>query len=160
VPQAAIQRRKEPAGEIPKRIVPAGTSWPAWRARLALAVATPLIYAMLIPLVILDVFAEGYQRSVFPLLGLTPVSRRQYIRMDRHRLGYLSPMQKAGCAYCAYANGLLHLASRIAAVTERRFCPIQHKPGDRFHAPPHHVTFAPYGDRKGFLARMAKWRAE
>lgn len=138
-------------------VVPVGKIGPAWARRLAVVVATPLIYAMLIPLVILDACLEGYQRSVFPLLGLTPVPRRQFIRMDRHRLDYLTPLQKAGCAYCAYANGLLRLASQIAAVTERRFCPIRHRPAEGFLPPPHHTGFAPFGDRKAFAARMAKW---
>ncbi|WP_443147733.1 hypothetical protein [Nitrospira sp.] len=70
-------------------------------------VATPFIYAMIIPLLVFDLCVELYQRVVFPLLGLPLLSRQEYIRQDRHRLPYLNPFQKAGCLYCGYANGLL-----------------------------------------------------
>lgn len=133
-------------------------TWKAWPPRMATTLAAPMIYAMIIPLVILDVFMEGYQRVVFPLLGAPLVSRREYFRFDRHRLEYLDPIQKLGCWYCGYANGLLHYVSRIAAQTEAIFCPIQHQPGGGFRPPAHHAAFAPYGDREGFERRWAQWR--
>lgn len=117
-------------------------------------VATPFIYAMIIPLLVFDLCVEVYQRVVFPLLGLPLLSRREYIRLDRHRLPYLNPFQKAGCLYCGYANGLLQYASRIAAETEKVFCPIQHQSGKKFHPPAHHIDFAPYGDAKEFQRKM------
>ncbi|GJL58543.1 MAG: hypothetical protein NPIRA03_14000 [Nitrospirales bacterium] len=117
-------------------------------------VATPFIYAMIIPLLVFDFCVELYQRVVFPLLGLPLLSRREYIRLDRHRHPYLNPFQKAGCLYCGYANGLLHYASRIAAETEKVFCPIQHQSGGKFHPPAHHIDFAPYGDDKVFQRKM------
>ena len=132
-------------------------TWQTWPPRVRTLVAAPFIYIMIVPLVILDVCVEIYQRVVFPLLGAPIVSRREYFRFDRHRLGYLDPIQKLGCWYCGYANDLLNYASRIAAQTEEIFCPIQHQPGGGFHPPAHHADFAPYGDREGFEARWAKW---
>jgi len=82
------------------------------------------------------------------------VSRREFIRFDRHRLEYLDPIQKLGCWYCGYANGLLHYASRIAAQTEEIFCPIQHQPGGGFHPPAHHADFAPYGGPGGVRSTL------
>lgn len=128
--------------------------WPSWLPRPALLLATPLIYAMIIPLVIFDVCVALYQRLVFPLLGLPHIPREEYIRLDRHRLPYLNAIQKAGCLYCGYANGLLHYASRIVAETEKFFCPNQHRKGGIFHPPSHHIDFAPYGDEKEFWKRM------
>jgi hypothetical protein len=132
-------------------------TWQAWPPRMRTLLAAPMIYAMIVPLVILDFFTEIYQRVVFPLLGAPIVSRREYFRLDRRRLEYLDPIQKLGCWYCGYANGLLHYASRIAAQTEEIFCPIQHQAGGGFHPPSHHGDFAPYGDREEFEARWAKW---
>jgi len=131
--------------------------WQAWSPRIQTLLATPLIYAMVVPLAILDLCLECYQRLVFRLLTIPLVQRRGYIRIDRHRLTYLVPIQKLGCLYCGYANGLLHYASRIAAQTEEVFCPIQHESAKGFHPPPHHGGFAPYGDPEGFVERWAKW---
>src|SRR2546425_141804 len=85
--------------------------WQAWPPRIETLLATPLIYAMAVPLAILDISLECYQRLVFRLLKVPLVTRRGYIRFDRHRLTYLDPIQKLGCLYCGYANGLLHYAS-------------------------------------------------
>lgn len=124
--------------------------------RTALYLAAPLIYLMIIPLLFLDLCAELYQQLVFRLLGIPLLKRRHYMRFDRHRLEYLNAVQKLGCTYCAYANGLLRYAGRIAAETEKFFCPIQHLPGGIFLPPAHHAEFVPYGDRKGFAARLAQ----
>ncbi|TLY20978.1 MAG: hypothetical protein E6K67_00835 [Nitrospirae bacterium] len=130
--------------------------WQSWPPRIETLLATPLIYAMVVPLAILDLCLECYQRLVFRLLEIPLVTRRGFIRIDRHRLAYLDPIQKLGCLYCGYANGLLHYASRVAAQTEEAFCPIQHEPAQGFHPPSHHGGFAPYGDREGFEERWAK----
>ncbi len=125
-------------------------SWPCWQT----IVASPMLYAMIIPLVILDIFLELYHRTVFPLLGILPVRRREYILIDRYRMSFLPLMLKVGCAYCGYANGLLHYAVRIAGETERHFCPSKHQAIPGFHAPPHHENFSDYGDAKGFSQRF------
>jgi hypothetical protein len=128
--------------------------WPNALPHATIMLATPLIYSMIIPLLVFDFCVALYQRVVFPLLGLPLLSRREYIRLDRHRLPYLNPVQKAGFLYCGYAHGLLQYASRIAAETEKVFCPIQHQSGGKFHPPAHHIDFAPYGDAKEFHRKM------
>src|SRR2546428_14116035 len=117
-------------------------TWQAWRPRVRTLVAAPFIFVMIVPLVILDVCVEIYQRVVFPLLGAAVVSRREFIRFDRLRLEYLDPIQKLGCWYCGYANGLLHYASRIAEQTEEIFRPIEQQPVGGFHHQQHHIAFA------------------
>lgn len=101
---------------------------------------------MIVPLVCTDVLTEIYHRVCFPLYGLKCVNRSRYIKIDRHRLKYLNPIQKLNCAYCGYANGWLHYASIIAAETERYWCGIQHQANDTFIAPKHHQDFLIYGD--------------
>jgi len=121
-------------------------AWPTWRT----IAASPMLYAMIIPLVILDLFLELYHRIVFPLLGISMVHRKDYILIDRYRMSFLPLMLKIACAYCGYANGLLQYAVRIAGDTERYFCPSKHQATHGFHAPPHHDTFAEFGDAEGF----------
>jgi hypothetical protein len=129
--------------EVPVRVVKLS---PAWKTVLA----SPFLYAMIVPLVLLDVCLELYHRLVFPILAIPRVRRSRYIRLDRQRLPYLPVILKVACAYCGYANGLLHYASRIAADTEAYFCPMKHQAATDFQAPPHHEGFLEYGDAEGF----------
>ncbi len=124
--------------------------WPSWRT----LVASPVLYSMIIPLVFLDLFLELYHRTVFPILGIPRVARKDYILIDRHRMAFLPLVLKLACAYCGYANGLLQYAVKIAGDTERHFCPSKHQPLPGFHAPPHHEAFAEFGDAKGFGQRF------
>jgi hypothetical protein len=125
-------------------------SWPTWRTLLA----SPLLYALIIPLVFLDLCLELYHRIVFPILGIPLVHRREYILIDRHRMSFLPIVLKIACAYCGYANGLLQYAVRIAGDTERYYCPSKHQALPGFHAPLHHETFSRFGDAKEFEKRF------
>jgi hypothetical protein len=111
---------------------------------------------MIIPFVILDVFIEIYHHVCFPLYGLTMIIRGNYIKIDRHRLAYLSPLDKVHCAYCGYANGLLHYSSIIAGETEKYWCGIKHKKTPGFVEPEHHKDFLKYGDEKSFHEKYGK----
>ena len=125
-------------------------SWPSWPT----IVASPFLYGMIIPLGFLDLFLELYHRIAFPLLGIPPVRRRDYILIDRHRMSFLPLLLKVACAYCGYANGILHYAVRIAGDTEGHFCPSKHQATPEFQAPPHHQDFAEFGDAQGFSQRF------
>ncbi len=109
----------------------------------------PFIYSGIIPFIILDVFLEVYHRLCFPVYRLPYIKRREYIRIDRHRLSYLNALQKLNCMYCGYGNGLLRYASEIALRTEQFWCGIKHDtdPGRIFYAPELHDTYLPYGNR-------------
>lgn len=114
----------------------------------------PFIFAIIFPLVALDVFLEIYHRICFRLYRIPRVKRSDYIRIDRHKLKYLTRREKVGCVYCSYANGLFPYAAKIASETEAYWCGIKHKrngEGDRFIEPPHHKNFLPYGDEKKYL---------
>lgn len=106
----------------------------------------PLIWSVLIPFVVLDVWIEVYHRIGFKMYGLPYVERSKYIRIDRHKLSYLNIWEKAGCVYCGYVNGLLHYMTVIAANTEKYWCAIQHKDTPGYVPPQHHKDFAAYGD--------------
>jgi len=112
---------------------------------------SPFIYAVLVPAVFLDIVIELYHRVCFPVYGIPYVKRSQYIRIDRHRLTYLTLFEKINCIYCGYANGLFAYVSRIAAETEWYWCGIKHQNTDNaFHEPTYQQQFLPYNDKKAF----------
>ena len=106
----------------------------------------PFIWGMIFPLVFLDLGIEIYQHMAFPLYGIKIVPRSRYIRINRQKLEYLDGLSKIWCMYCSYANGLMHYASVIAAMTELYWCPIQQRKEGGFNPPKHHEHFAKYGD--------------
>src|ERR1019366_470345 len=70
--------------------------------------------------------------------------RKDYLVFDRGRLAYLNTIEKVGCIYCSYANGLLAMITEIAARTEQHFCPIKHAHTlKKTHS--RYPTFLPYG---------------
>lgn len=116
----------------------------------------PFIYMMVVPVIILDVMLEIYHRVAFVLYGLTYVERGRYIKIDRHKLRYLSLVQKMNCMYCGYVNGFFAYAVEVAGRTEKYWCGIQHAKDPHFKAPVHHTDFLPYGDKDAFEEFMKK----
>lgn len=86
----------------------------------------PIIYSMIIPLVILDLFVSFYQATCFPIYRVVKVRRGDYIVLDRQHLEYLNFIEKFHCTYCAYGSGLITYVAEIVARTEQYFCPIKH----------------------------------
>ena len=76
-------------------------------ARPLLILAAPVIYSLIIPFVLLDLFISVYQLIWFPLVGVPPVRRGDYMVIDRGHLAYLNVIEKVNCVYCSYANGLI-----------------------------------------------------
>jgi len=120
------------------------------KRRFQQLISLPIIWSVLIPLIIFDLWTELYHRICFPLYGLEYVKRSDYIRIDRHKLKYLTWYQKVGCAYCGYVNGLASYWSVIAGRTEKYWCGIMHQKYPGFKAPAHHKNFVKYGDEKAF----------
>ena len=110
----------------------------------------PFIYFMIIPLVLFDLCLEVYHQVCFRLYKIPVVKRSQYIKIDRHKLSYLIWYEKIYCAYCGYANGLMHYASVIAGETEKYWCGIKHAKDPNFIPPEHQKDFLEYGDVKGY----------
>ena len=114
---------------------------------LRYCVAAPLIWLMIIPIVITDIFVEIYHQIAFPIYGIQKVRRFEYIRiLDREKLPYLSFLEKICCAYCGYVNGWFHYASTIAGRTESYFCHIAHLETRGYIASDHELSFVKYGD--------------
>ena len=118
-------------------------------ARPLVALTAPVIYAMIIPLVLLDVFVTIYQTVCFRVYGIPKVRRRDYLIFDRHHLAYLNALEKFNCAYCSYANGLIAYVREIAGRTEQYWCPIKHA-RRAIGAHSAYATFEDYGDAEGY----------
>ena len=67
--------------------------------------SSPLIYACVLPFLLLDASVAIYQFVCFPIYGIPKVRRKDYLVFDRGRLAYLNTIEKIGCIYCSYANG-------------------------------------------------------
>ena len=111
--------------------------------------SSPLIYACVLPFLLLDASVAIYQLVCFPIYGIPKVRRKDYLIFDRGRLAYLNTIEKVGCIYCSYANGLLGLITEIAARSEQYFCPIKHAhPLAKTHS--RTAKFLPYGDAQAY----------
>lgn len=89
-------------------------------------ITAPIIYILIVPLLILDLFIFLYKIICFPVYKMNAINRRDYVVIDRHKLAYLNIFEKFNCVYCGYANGLLSYAGEIASATEQFWCPIKH----------------------------------
>ncbi|MGO4880007.1 MAG: hypothetical protein ACLP59_04200 [Bryobacteraceae bacterium] len=131
------------------------SSWKHLRnTRLLVILSSPLIYACVLPFLLLDAAVAIYQFVCFPIYGIPKVRRKDYMVFDRGRLGYLNTIERVGCIYCSYANGLLAFATEIAARSEQYFCPIKHaRPLVRMHS--RYAKFLPYGDARAYKEQSA-----
>lgn len=112
-------------------------------------VAVPVLYSLVVPFLLLDVWVTLYQWLCFPLFGLARVRRRDYFQLDRHKLPYLNAIEKANCTFCTYANGVVAYVREVAALTEQYWCPIKHAtPVPAPHA--HYHEFFEYEDGAAF----------
>lgn len=91
-------------------------------ARPAMILTAPVIYALIIPVLLLDLFVAVYQTVCFPVYGIPRVRWIAYLAFDREQLAYLNAIEKLNCAYCAYANGGRRLAAKIMTIRGRVMC--------------------------------------
>ena len=117
----------------------------------------PIIYSMIFPLFITDIFVTFFQVTCFPIYGIKKVCRSDYIVFDRQHLNYLNFIEKFHCTYCAYGNGMIAYVSEVIARTEQYFCPIKHAhkilgTHSRYHG------FLDFGDAENYEAKLEKYR--
>ncbi len=117
----------------------------------------PVIYAMIIPLVITDIFITFYQLTCFPIYGIKKVRRSDYIIYDRQQLQYLNFIEKFHCTYCAYGSGMIAYIGEIVGRTEQYFCPIKHaRKILGSHA--RYERFLDFGNAENYEARLEEYR--
>ena len=117
----------------------------------------PIIYAMILPLMMVDFFVSFYQWACFPIYGIAKVRRSDYIVFDRHSLGYLNFIEKFHCTYCEYGNGLMGYMGEILARTEEYFCPIKHA-HKVLGTHKRYNRFLAYGDAADYEAKLEAFR--
>ncbi|HVN41545.1 MAG TPA: hypothetical protein VMT50_02090 [Steroidobacteraceae bacterium] len=128
-------------------------------ARPAMMLTAPVIYSLIIPVVLLDLFVAVYQTVCFPVYGIPRVKRADYIAFDREQLAYLNGLEKLNCAYCAYANGVFAHVREVASRTEEYWCPIKHA-RRVLGVHPRYGHFVDYGDCEGYRHELERLRAE
>ncbi len=128
-------------------------------ARLSVVVTAPVIYALIVPIAVLDVFVTAYQAICFRAYGIQRVRRRDYLVFDRQSLGYLNALEKLNCAYCSYANGVFAFVREVGARTEQYWCPIKHA---RRLVAPHarYADFVAFGDAQSYHAELERLRSQ
>ena len=115
--------------------------------------SAPLVYSVIVPFALLDLWVSIYQRICFPLYGISRVRRADYLAVDRWKLAYLNNIEKANCDYCSYANGVLAYVREVTARTEQYWCPIKH--ARRVRAPhSRYKHFVDYGDAEGYQREL------
>lgn len=117
----------------------------------------PIIYAMIIPLLITDMFVSFYQLTCFPIYGIKKVRRGDYIIFDRQNLHYLNFIEKFHCTYCAYGSGMVGYINEIIARTEQYFCPIKHA-RKILGTHSRYARFLDFGEAENYEARLEQYR--
>lgn len=119
----------------------------------------PVIWSVIFPAILLDVFISAYQLICFPVYKIPRVKRSKFIIIDRHSLSYLNIIEKVNCVYCAYFNGLIAYTQEIAARTEQYWCPIKHARRVSYtHS--RYKYFFDYGDAEGYRKNLEKVRRD
>lgn len=129
------------------------------QTRPLVVLSAPVIYSLILPFVLLDLFVTLYQRICFPVYGIARVKRADFIRIDRHHLAYLNGLQKLNCIYCGYCNGLIGYVQEVAGRTEAYWCPIKHAARVGAHHA-YYAQFVDYGDAEGFGAGLQASRKQ
>ncbi|MGR8948725.1 MAG: hypothetical protein ACU84Q_11800 [Gammaproteobacteria bacterium] len=120
-------------------------------------ITAPIIYAMILPIALLDLAFTLYQMVCFPLYRVPKVRRSIFITVDRQHLVYLNSIERINCTYCGYSNGVIAYCREIAARTEQFWCPIKHA---RKTLDPHrrYAKFAAFGDGENYREVLEELR--
>lgn len=119
----------------------------------------PVIYALVVPILFLDVSITVYQHICFRAYGLPRVKRSDYFVFDRAHLAYLNLIEKVNCAYCSYGNGVMAYGREVVARTEQYWCPIKHA-RKIMAAHPYYTGFVDFGDAQSYKDQLEELRAE
>ncbi len=119
--------------------------------------ASPLVYAMVIPAILFDIILFVYQQVIFRIFKFKFIKRSDYILFDRQYLGYLNSIEKLNCLYCTYFNGLMQYAAAIAGRTELYFCPIKHAKKVAYQHD-YYDEFFSYGDEDKYQEKLEEIR--
>jgi hypothetical protein len=120
-------------------------------------VTAPVIYSLIVPLLLVDIWISLFQAICFRAYGITRVRRSEYIVFGRQHLAYVNSIEAVNCLFCAYANALIAYAREIGSRTEQYWCPIKHALRIT-DAHQRYYQFLEYGDADGYRARLTDFR--
>ena len=125
---------------------------------LLVAATAPVIYSLLIPFLLVDLWVSIYQAICFRVYRIPQVRRGRYMNFDRTGLPYLNALEKLNCAYCSYVNGVIAYAREVGSRTEQYWCPIKHT---RRVVGVHrrYDGFEDFGDGDGYRRHLESLRA-
>ena len=121
--------------------------------------SAPFLWLPLPFIIALDLVCALYQLICFPIYKIDRVKRSEYILIfDRNKLAYLNGLEKLGCMYCGYANGVPRYMKEIAGRTEKYWCGIMHegRPGFKPQEDQAVQHFSRFGDEEGFQEKYGK----
>ncbi len=125
---------------------------------LLVAVTAPVIYSLIIPFAVADLWVSIYQAICFRVYRIPQVHRARYMNFDRNGLPYLNALEKLNCAYCSYVNGVIAYVGEVASRTEQYWCPIKHtRRVVGAHA--RYDGFENFGDGDGYRLHLEDLRA-
>jgi hypothetical protein len=128
-------------------------------ANLLSVLTAPVIYALLFPILLLDISITIYQHICFRAYGIPRVKRSDYFVYDRTHLAYLNLIEKINCAYCSYGNGVMAYGREVVARTEQYWCPIKHA-RKIMAAHPYYTGFVDFGNAQSYKDELEKLRSE
>jgi len=125
---------------------------------LLVAVTAPVIYSLIIPFAVVDLWASLYQAVCFRVYGIPQVRRGLYLNFDRTGLPYLNALEKLNCGYCSYVNGVIAYVREVGSRTEQYWCPIKHT-RRVVGAHGRYNGFEDFGDGEGYRLHLDGLRA-
>jgi hypothetical protein len=129
-----------------------------FNTRPLVALTSPIIYSLIVPFALADLWVSLYQTLCFPVYRMRPVERAAFFKLDRAKLPYLNAIEKLNCLYCSYVNGVIGYVREVAARTEQYWCPIKHAE-DPHTTHDRYTGFAAYGEAADLSARREELRA-
>ena len=129
-----------------------------YNARPLVALTSPIIYSLIIPFAIVDIWVSLYQAICFRVYGIPQVQRGRYMVFDRAGLAYLNALEKLNCAYCSYVNGVIAYVREVGSRTEQYWCPINHA-RRVFGAHPRNSNFQEFGAGEHYQEELTRLRA-
>jgi hypothetical protein len=129
-----------------------------WNARPLVVLTAPIIYSLIIPFAVIDLWVSLYQAICFRAYGIPQVMRSRYLVFDREALGYLNALEKLNCAYCSYVNGVIAYVREVGSRTEQYWCPIKHA-RRVIDAHARYAEFEEFGDGEHYRDHLRSQRA-
>jgi hypothetical protein len=126
-------------------------------ARPLVVLTAPLIYSLIVPFALADLWVSIYQAICFRVYGIPQVKRGRYMVFDRAGLAYLNAIEKLNCAYCSYVNGVIAYAREVGSRTEQYWCPIKHA-RRVLGAHPRYFGFEEFGEGERYHEQLHRLR--